>query len=83
MDNVKRTATARILLLLTGIIALVAPVLFWGYLAGFKCAYNLSNSNCGISLNNFWDWEFLEISALPWAISLGCFIWARNIKSRN
>jgi len=63
----------RKLLLLGGIVALIAPIAFWLYISSLACAFATNATNCGPSLGAFWDQEFLQIAALPWAISLGCF----------
>lgn len=64
----------KILLYILGAIAFVGPLLFWGFISEMACGYNLSNSSCGASLGDFFDWEFLNIAALPWAIAAICFI---------
>lgn len=45
------------------LVLIAAPILFWGWLAAYGCAFS-NSPNCGVDLQDFWDDEFLMIAAL-------------------
>lgn len=72
----------KIFLYTIGILAFIAPIILWAFAAGMSCAYVTNGSSCGASLEDFLDWEFLNIAALPWFIALVCFFLARRSGSK-
>lgn len=62
------------LLYIFGTIAFIGPVLFYGWMVEMGCGYSTNNSSCGISLDDFIDWQFFNIAILPWSIAAMCFI---------
>lgn len=68
----------KIFLYIIGILAFIAPIVLWTFAAGMSCAYVTSGSSCGASFEDFLDWEFLTIAALPWFCALVCFFLARR-----
>ncbi|WP_372570298.1 hypothetical protein [Ruegeria jejuensis] len=51
------------------VVLIAAPILFWGWLAAYGCAFS-NSPNCGVEFRDFWDDEFLMIAALPWAFGV-------------
>jgi hypothetical protein len=47
-----------------------------------SCAYVTSATNCGASFEDFLDWEFLTIAALPWFVALICFFIAGRYRPK-
>ncbi|WP_162651231.1 hypothetical protein [Lentilitoribacter sp. Alg239-R112] len=72
----------KIFLYIIGGFAFIAPIILWLFAAGMSCAYVTSATNCGASFEDFLDWEFLTIAALPWFVALICFFIAGRYRPK-
>ncbi|MEP4770252.1 MAG: hypothetical protein ABJY83_20300 [Roseibium sp.] len=70
----------KILLYIVAAVTFVAPIAIWAYFVGLASAYNTSSPNRGVSLQDYWDMEFLIIAAVPWLISVFSLFFAIRIQ---
>lgn len=73
----------KIFLYIIAILAFIAPIILWGLMSGMSCAYVTSSANCGASFDDYLDWEFLNIAALPWFVALVCFFLAKRVRPKS
>lgn len=64
----------KILLYMFGSAAIFIPLVIWSFMSDIACANGTSPADCGLTLGDFFDWDFLNIAFLPWAIAAMCFI---------
>ena len=64
----------KVFLYIVSAIALIGPIAAWTYIVALSCAYQTNSPNCGVSLEDYWDTEFLTLAALPWFVGIVCFV---------
>lgn len=63
----------KIFLFLLSAVLLIGPIIAWGFLVAYGCAFKI-NTNCSVHLVDFMDDEFFTLAALPWILGLICLI---------